>query len=71
MKGTTKLPEPAMYAIATAKAKKLAEGGEDEATVYANKAYKWGKKGTTFPTPQLADLWRAVRQAYIDGGKGK
>ena len=26
MKGTTKLPEPAMYAIATAKAKKLAEG---------------------------------------------
>jgi hypothetical protein len=27
MKGTTKLPEPTMYAIATAKAKKLAEGG--------------------------------------------
>jgi len=30
MKGTTKLPEPAMYAIATAKAKKLAE--EEEKT---------------------------------------
>ncbi len=43
----------------------------DEATVYADKAYRWGKKGTTFPTPQLADLWRAVRQAYIDGGKAK
>jgi hypothetical protein len=59
------------YAIATAKAKQLAEGEGDEATVYADKAYRWGKKGTTFPTPQLADLWRAVRQAYIDGGKAK
>jgi hypothetical protein len=51
--------------------KKLAEGKEEEATNYANKAYKWNKKGSTFPTPQLADLWRTVRQAYIDGGKDK
>ena len=50
---------------------KLSTGKDEEATNYADKAYKWNKKGSTFPTPQLADLWRAVRQAYIDGGKGK
>jgi hypothetical protein len=49
----------------------LTESIEDEATVYAKKAYKWGIKGNTFPTPQLADLWRVVRQAYIDGSKAK
>jgi hypothetical protein len=45
------------------------ENEEDEATSYANKAYKWDKKGSSFPTPQLATLWRVVRQAYIDGTK--
>ena len=46
MKGTTKLSEPAMYAIATAKAKKLAEDGIDEARF--EKGEDIGKKGPGF-----------------------
>jgi len=46
MKGTTDLPAPAMYAIATAKAKKLAEDGIDEARF--EKGEDIGKKGPGF-----------------------
>jgi hypothetical protein len=46
MKGTTNLPAPAMYAIATAKAKKLAEDGIDEARF--EKGEDIGKKGPGF-----------------------